>query len=86
MDSVMMPQEGPPLDDYKADPSPVSVDKDEPPQKKPNIRKRTKTGCLSIASPPPFPKTTFSLSSLVIVDCLAKADLTTSMPKTSHQV
>lgn len=53
MNPVAMHQEGPPLDEYKAEPSsPVTVDKDEPPPKKPNIRKRTKTGCLSMQSLP----------------------------------
>lgn len=48
MGSVMMPQEGPLLNDENAEPSLMSVNTNKPPWKTPNIRKRIKTGCRSM--------------------------------------
>lgn len=50
MDAVAMAPEGSAMDDFKREPSPMN-DKDSYPIKKQNIRKRTKTGCLSECDP-----------------------------------
>ena len=48
MDSVAVVPEGPPADDFRPrELSPSVTNKDPSPPKKTNIRKRTKTGCLS---------------------------------------
>lgn len=53
MDSVTIATEGPTVDEFKhRELSPALANNDPSPPKKTNIRKRTKTGCMSMFQPP----------------------------------
>lgn len=71
MDAVAMAPEGSPMDDFKAREQSPMINKDNSPSKKSNIRKRTKTGCMSecdLQTPSAFLQTLLQVESVVDAD------------------